>query len=109
MIDNKEYNKVIKLTSKQANNILKQLAPKESKDVLKHTFEILTNRCVVQIDRSNPNAITIYSMYGISKILETDSQTCRLIIVAAITANNYAHFYSNLKKKLKRLPKKSSK
>ncbi len=97
----KEYTKKVILNSAQAYNVINQISMNASDSVKLVVHKILCNPCTVQINRNINSAISIYSPFGILRFEKRDCQKARYLIIAAITAKNYNHFYANIKKKLR--------
>ena len=102
----KTYNKVVKLSNVQTDNVINQMCPSfKNKSLLKR---ILKTPCEVTVDRTKMEGITFYTPFGILVFSKSESQVARLVIMASLTASNYKHFYANLKKKLGVIPIKPS-
>lgn len=103
----KEYVKVVKLSKTQALNVLEQLSPTITNPQKDFAIKLLSYKGLVQVDRRNKDKIVITWEKGILSFAKEFDQSCRLILIACITATTYRHFYSNIKKKFGCVPKKS--
>jgi len=98
----KLYKKVIKLTNAQIEYVINTYCSDCSPIHIEKTISLLKARGAVKIDRTNLNKVIIQWLEEQFIIYASELQNCRLVIVSAVTAKDYAHFYKNLYKKFKK-------
>lgn len=102
--EQKNYKKVVTLSTKKANIYLSQFANDVPEVIRKQILSLLLYKGIVTVDRTRDNYVSFYSQIGVIAYPKDIDQSARQLVMCCLTARNYSHFVDNVKKKFKKMP-----